>query len=563
MRFIPYFFSLVLVASFSSYRVSAQSTDFRLNTRSYDLLDQIAVQSDTRFFTTVKPYSRKKGQQLLDQYDPGANTRKAFNDNFLQLEIREYLEDSLLGVTKKPFLGTFYQYSPDLVSVSADNFDLHVNPVGELGVGYDPNISNPLFVNTRGIDIRGTIDNKVSFYTFIHENQLRLPSYVQSVQDTVGVIPFEGFWKEFGGDAYDFLRAQGYVDFGVTKHISAQFGFGRHFIGNGKRSLILSDFSNSYPYLRLTTEVWKIKYTNIFAEMVADVFFFEGGTLGSQSYPKKYFALHHLDIAITDNFHLGLFESVLHGRPDSLGGTEFQPEYLNPIIFYGAAEQQDGSADNVIVGMDFSWDLWQKMQLYGQFTLDELVISELLSNSGWWGNKYGFQLGVKHYDFLIPTLNWQVEFNQARPFTYAHDGDFTSYTHYRQPLAHPLGANFRELLVTGNYQPLPKLVLEGTILLADYGSGPVDGFSIGRDPLINTNNRGVALENDFDNRQGQGIATDLLLFQLTGSYQLMHNLFFDIQFVRRVEDREGSPARDTNIVFSGFRWNIARRNYLF
>ena len=561
-KFLALFLGLALVLVFSG-EVRSQSTDFRLNTRSYELLDQIAVQSEDLFFTSVKPYSRKKGHHLAYSFDGGNNKKLSYNRNFLLMESREYLGDSLFGAADKPFLGAFYKYRSDLVSVSNEDFDLHVNPVGELGVGYDADVSSPLFVNTRGIDIRGTIDNKVSFYTFIHENQLRLASYVQNVQDTVGIIPYEGFWKEFGGDAYDFLRAQGYVDFGVTKHISAQFGFGRHFIGNGKRSLILSDFSNSYPYLRLTIEVWKIKYTNIFAEMVADVFFFEGGTLGSQSYPKKYFALHHLDIAITDDFHLGLFESVLHGRPDSLGGTDFQPEYLNPIIFYGAAEQQDGSADNVIVGMDFSWDLWKKMQLYGQFTLDELVISELLSNSGWWGNKYGFQLGLKHFDFIVPTLNWQVEFNQARPFTYAHDGDFTSYTHYRQPLAHPLGANFRELLITGNFQPLPKLVLEGTMLFADYGSGPVGGFSIGRDPLINTKNRGVGLENDFDNRQGQGIASNLALFQFTGSYQLMHNLFFDVQLIRRVEDREGSPSMDSNIFFSGLRWNIARRNYLF
>ncbi|MEL7006364.1 MAG: hypothetical protein AAFN93_27100, partial [Bacteroidota bacterium] len=250
---------------------------------------------------------------------------------------------------------------------------------------------------------------------------------------------------------------------------------------------------------------------------------------------------HHLDIAITDDFHLGLFESVLHGEPDSLGGNDFQVEYLNPLIFYGAVEQQDGSADNVIVGMDFSWDLWKSMQLYGQFTLDELIFSELISNSGWWGNKYGFQLGVKHYDFLTPTLNWQIEYNQVRPFTYAHDGAFTSYTHYRQPLAHPLGANFRELIVSGSYQPLDRLMLRGTLLLADYGSGPVNGFSIGRDPLINSNNRGISSENDFDNRQGQGIQTDLSLIQLIGTYQLYHNLFFDAELTYRVENREASP----------------------
>ncbi len=542
----------------------SQSADYPLNTPNYAFLDRYVVKQSKQFFTTVKPYSRKSGASLLGGLEePSTSGPLAFNRSYLLYESREFLQDTTIARARKPLWKRFYKFEPDLVSVRNEGLDLHVNPVGEVALGNDNALSSPLFVNTRGIDIRGTIDNKIAFATFIHENQLRLPGYIQQVQDTVGVIPREGFWKEFGDDAYDFLRAQGYVDFGITKHFSAQFGFGRHFVGNGKRSMILSDFANSYPYLRLTTEVWKIKYTNIFAELVADVFFFDGGTLGSRSYPNKFFAFHHLDIAITEDFHLGLFESVLHGRPDSLGGTDLKFEYLNPIIFYGAIEQQDGSADNAIVGLDFRWDLLKRMQLYGQFILDELIIDELLSNSGWWGNKYGFQLGLKHFDFLVPTWNWQLEYNQARPFTYSHDGDFTAYTHYRQPLAHPLGANFRELIFITSYQPLPRITLDATLLYADYGSGPVNGFSIGRDPNINSNNRGLGAENDFGNRQGQGIASEVGLVQLVGSYQWKHNLFFDLQFIHRQEDREDRSNASSNIFVAGIRWNIARRTYLF
>jgi len=207
--------------------------------------------------------------------------------------------------------------------------------------------------------------------------------------------------------------------------------------------------------------------------------------------------------------------------------------------------------------------VYKRQQLYGQFTLDELVVSELLSNSGWWGNKFGFQLGLKYFDFLVPTWHWQVEYNQARPFTYSHDGDFTAYTHYRQPLAHPLGANFRELIVSSSYQPLPRLQLDGTLMVADYGSGPVDGFSVGRNPLINSNNRGVGNENDFDNRQGQGIGSNLLLGQFIASYQLKHNLFLDFQLIYRNEDREDRPVQSSTVLMSGVRLNLPRRSYLF
>ncbi len=549
----------IFLIAFLDFQAISQSTDFPLQSSSYGILDHYAVRSGAQFFTAMKPYSRRKAAELINGHSFDMNDVQTFNREFIGIESREHMEDSTLGRARKPLLWKLYDYESDMVSVHNESFDLHVNPMLYFNYGYDSDLDNPLFVNTRGIEIRGMIDNKVSFYTNIQENQMRSPAYVQAVQDTVGLIPYEGFWKEFNGDAYDFLRAIGYVDIGFTKHISGQFGFGRHFMGNGQRSMILSDFGNSYPYMRLTAEVWKIKYTFLFAEMIADVEVFDGGTLGSKVYPKKFFSFHHLDIAINKNLHLGLFESVLTGRPDSLGGTDFKFQYLNPIIFFGALEQQDGSADNVIVGMDMSWNIAKHLQLYGQFTLDELVVSELTSGEGWWGNKFAYQLGAKYFDLFVPTLNLQVEFNQARPFTYGHDGSYTNYVHYRQPLAHPLGANFTELLLNASYQPWKRWSFRGDLLMADYGSGPVNGFSVGRDPLVNTSNR----EDDYGHTQGQGIQSSLIFGQLRMSYMWKHNLFADLHVAARREEVEGRPTKDAVLFSVGARWNVPLRDYFF
>ena len=56
----------------------------------------------------------------------------------------------------------------------------------------------------------------------------------------------------------------------------------------------------------------------------------------------------------------------------------------------------------------------------------------------------------------IRHLDLQAEYNSARPFTYSHASLFTNYAHYRQPLAHPLGSNFKEFVFIGRYQPLKK-----------------------------------------------------------------------------------------------------------
>ena len=53
-----------------------------------------------------------------------------------------------------------------------------------------------------------------------------------------------------------------------------------------------------------------------------------------------------------------------------------------------------------------------------------------------------YKLGLKYIDVLgIDNLDYQVEWNTARPYTYSHYDD-ANYTHYNQALAHPVGSKF-------------------------------------------------------------------------------------------------------------------------
>src|SRR5690606_6397940 len=60
--------------------------------------------------------------------------------------------------------------------------------------------------------------------------------------------------------------------------------------------------------------------------------------------------------------------------------------------------------------------------------------------------------GFRGFDaFGIKDLNFLAEYNTARPYTYAHFDPVSNYSNYGQPLAHPWGANFRELVGIVNY----------------------------------------------------------------------------------------------------------------
>lgn len=538
-------------------QVFAQSADYPLGHPAYLLLDYARGTSEKPFFTKFKPYSRQRAIEYVQITSPEGN----FNRTYLEQDSREWSGDS---TRSKKSIGPFFTYPADLYSAKAEGFDLHVNPVLHFRVGQDSRgTSGMLFENNRGMELRARIDNKIALYTMLSENQTLFPEYVNQYRDSLGAIPGEGFWKLYGDRASDFFRAEGYVDVGVTDHVSLQLGYGRHFIGDGQRSLILSDFGNRYPYLRIETEVWRVKYTNLFAQLVGQAAFVPTGNLGTAEFPQKYMALHHLDISVTDNLNIGLFESVIFGEPDSLGGG-VKMQYLNPIIFYRALEQQDGSPDNVLLGMDFNWHLWNRLTFYGQLVLDEMVVSEVFSGSGWWGNKQGFQLGGKYFDaFGVDRLMLQGEFNTVRPYMYAHENFYTNYAHYNMPLAHPLGANFREVLGKVDFQPFDRWRFQATGVYARFGDD-VEGRNFGRDilrPYGDRDRTGDGQNDDYGNAWLQGTPGSLKMVNLRATYQFRPNVMIDADVILR--DETGLRESQSVIFGLALRWNFPERFYLF
>ena len=57
--------------------------------------------------------------------------------------------------------------------------------------------------------------------------------------------PAQVIIKHLKTTGYDYFDARGYFTFNVTKYIDVAFGYDKNFIGNGYRSLFLSDFGNS------------------------------------------------------------------------------------------------------------------------------------------------------------------------------------------------------------------------------------------------------------------------------------------------------------------------------
>jgi hypothetical protein len=544
--------------------VYGQSTFVPLNEDYYHLVDRYEVKSGLlmpHMFSTTKPYKRSAIVNYVDslkQLGEFTSGVDQFNAEYLVNDNWEWAS-SHTNDSRKPILKHFYKKKSDFFYVSTRDFDLHINPVLHVGVGNDSRSDEMLYVNTRGVEIRGVVDKKVGFYTYLADNQTMLPSYVNDIKDSVGIVPHEGFWKTYkDGGAVDFLHARGYITFEATKNINVAFGHDRFFVGNGHRSLIFSDFGPPALFLKGNVKVWKINYLFLLNQMVATPRRTSGNIF--RGYPNKYTALHHLSVNIGKKLNVGVFEAVIFSPDDSLGTDHFRLEYLNPIIFYRAIEQQNGSTDNVLLGLDFKWNALKRFSVYGQFMLDEFVIDHIRSGDGWWANKFGVQLGGKYIDaFGIPNLDLQGEINLIRPYTYSHRNPFASYTGYGQPLAHPVGANLKEFIGIARYQPLDRLRLTGKLIFTQVGRDR-PGENWGSDLLKDYQTR----EQEYGNKIGQGVDNKILFASLTGSWMIRHNLFADASLVlRQSKSPESMYNYNTSITSLALRWNIAQRLYEF
>lgn len=541
----------------------AQSTNASLNEDYYHCIDRYETKSgkiSATLFTTIKPYQRQAISDFTDSLHQQFSSKSdLFNRQFLRIDSWEWHRDSASN-SPKPLLQYFYKKKSDFLSVDKPDFDLHVNPVIYFGGGKDSRQSDALFTNTRGIEMRGMIDRKISFYTFFFDNQSILPQYVQDGISKHPVIPHEGFWKDFKSNGVDYLQARGYIAFQASKHVSVQFGHDRTFIGNGFRSLIFSDYSAPNLFLRTNAKIWKINYLYQLNRLTADVDGNVGGTTSNGRYPQKFFAFHHASINIGKKFNLGVFESVIFSPKDTTKTNYFDFSYLNPIIFYRAVEQQFGSSDNVILGSDFKWIITKGVSVYGQFVLDEFLLKEIKAQKGWWANKYGFQFGAKWIDaFGVSNLDLQAEVNTVRPYTYSHGTTYGSYSNYLQPLAHPVGANFKELIGIARFQPIPRLNITGKAIMIQTGQD-ASGQNWGTD-ILKTNR---TKQQVYGNKIGQGNAVDIWFLDFTASYMVKHNLFIDVkQTLRKSESPLGTFNNNTSLTSLALRLNIAQRTYEF
>lgn len=540
--FLFVYFSLIAQAQMIPVAVSQNSF---LNNDITNPIDEYFIQnSESKFHSSLKPYNYVTLNKIDDYKIP-----------YKHIRVHNYLMTKTLADTPK--------YANPIL--------LQILPQINIEQGRDILTNRWTYQYSGGLQLKFEANKKFTAIVNYVAGSISEPNFTDTIIQQYHIIPGMGIaYKTYDDNistgtsiqkcrSFSFQNFSGYASYSPKKFINLQIGKDKHFVGDGYRSLLLSDIATNYPYLKTSLNIWHFQYSVWYTWL----YNIQDANGIKKDFKNKFGTFHYLSWNATKNINLSVFETVVWQGTDSSRHRNFDANYLNPAVFFRPIEYSLGSSDNSMLGLNFKANIAKRIKLYGQVMLDEFYLKEVLANSGWWANKQGYQLGAKYINaFGIKKLTLQTEFNYVRPFTYSHGSSNQSYTHYNQPLAHPFGANFKELIGIVTYKHY-RYRLEGKIIAAEIGKDTSSSITsnIGQNIFLSYTTR----NGDYGHYTGQGIKTNFFQAELKYSFYLIAdwNLRIEAGIIQRVYQNVNGLDKQTPFVYAGIKTNLynAYRDY--
>lgn len=488
----------------------------------------------------------------LQSFAQIVNRRAAWN---YDQQKENYQHGSSIHTAFKPTFLDSANYS-SYVKVNRDD-KIRVDPIVELNYGNQNTGNESVFGYAVGGDIQIFEKKWRAGFTYFRRSSEYMNYQKEFILEN-RVVP--GLNVASGKNFFSADYFSGFLNYRANNIFDFEIGYGRNFIGDGYRSLLLSDVGNASPYLKINTKFWKFQYTNLFSAH-KDIYSVEGM---ESLYQKKYTATHYLDWKATKWLSIGLFETIIWQAEEANYTRGFDPNYANPVIFYRPVEFSVGSSDNALVGANIKLTPFKNHVFYSQLLFDEFLLAELKADvnqfrnpdqdirSGWWANKYGIQLGWTAFDFLkVKGLQTRAEFNLVRPYTYAHSSPAQAYSNYNISLAHPLGANFHEFVSIVNYRK------DQWYIRTQYNQSRKGLSPLGENFGENLQLSNISRSREYENNLTQGIVVQTRYFEFSAEYQLLTtwNTSIGGGYIWREQKTSQSTAVN-NMVFIRLRSNL-------
>lgn len=395
------------------------------------------------FFTISFYYA--KGQQQLIPLNPifeleayYSNHQLTANDsNYNHLGFKPLLESRLnqqpvsvnqINIkSERSYLARklFFEH---FIQLETEEIRLTINPLLNVELGED--FSSEArevqhYKNMRGFILQVDFGRQVSVRSTFRENQVVLPNYLHDRTKNTDVAYGQGRVKQFGTDGYDFAMASSYISYSPSTKINFQLGTGKHFIGNGHRSLLLSDWTFNYPYLKSDLLLFKqkVNYQNLYA-IFQNLDRLPAATQSESLFERKAAAFHYLNFAFSPRWSIALFEGYISTLADSSGSRGLSGSYYAPIIFLNHFVNADDKIGNSMLGVDWRYLAFNNATVYGQIA------------STYGENELGYQFGLNYYFGFFPA-RLRLEYNKNN-----HQSQM--FSHYNESIASPAPSGSEE-----------------------------------------------------------------------------------------------------------------------
>jgi len=324
--------------------------------------------------------------------------------------------------------------------------DLVYRSQGDLFTGLGREAREEVYRNRLGGVVRGEVLGKIGFRTAF-EQTLEEGTRAYRLREDIFERRLE--LPQLKGNRVDYHQGTAYFVFSLS-FLDVEMGKDEVRWGPGPTdNLGLSNNAPAFDMVRLKARLGAVKLVSIAGALRAcpdrpDSPVCAGVGDTSASYVvngmtraldrDKYLAAHRLEAAVAPWLDVGFQEVLVYGdRGPRL-------TYLNPIMFYWAAQSYQGDKDNLMMGVDLDFHPGNGLRLYLAYVVDDLKKLRVFSDD--FANKFSFQTGLLWADPIgLGDLDLRAEYVRIEPWIYTHKFPINTFRHFDSPLGHSMEPN--------------------------------------------------------------------------------------------------------------------------
>lgn len=238
-----------------------------------------------------------------------------------------------------------------------------------------------------------------------------------------------------------------------TGPLQLELGRDRFWWGPGRfGTLLVSSSGEPLDLVALSADLWRISVRSLTAVLSPD--------------KGRYLSVHRLSLQLPLKTILGVSEAVVYNRRSFP-----EPQYVNPLIPYYAAEHNLHQDDNTLWLFDLVTYPRGGVRLYGEFLIDDVQYERGVNAP----DKLAGIVGLHIADPLgLPDSDLKCEYTRLNKWVYTHRDSSNKYVHSGTPIGNMLGPDSDRFILEISHRPTVSIEASIRYLYLRHGEGTVD-----------------------------------------------------------------------------------------